>query len=227
MPLPGLELPHRLVWFSQRKFLSVSCFYFKPLNAQGEVTGLPSGTAGGSPEGVCLLKGCDFPFWLQHHRVVLALWVLYESSTNESGRKDVLMEDSWSLSSHNFHSFWLSYNIFKRVLWCSKKLEAHLPEALNNCYLASPPLEAIEVQDLRASGTGVQLLPPEQVTLPCIVSSVWCINSWGLQRSVLKLTLHLHCCGWIVTVTGLITKSLILCFQYNCWHSTLEGTAVE
>lgn len=163
-----------------------------------------------STTGLSLLSGCCMKAALMNQEEKMSWWKIVGS-----------------LSSHNFHSFWLSYNIFKRVLWCSKKLEAHLPEALNNCYLASPPLEAIEVQDLRASGTGVQLLPPEQVTLPCIVSSVWCINSWGLQRSVLKLTLHLHCCGWIVTVTGLITKSLILCFQYNYWHSTLEGTAVE
>lgn len=69
-----------------------------PLNPQ-EVTSLPSGTARGSPEGVCLHRGCDLPFVLQLHRpqgyrrVVLALWVLYESSTNDSGRKDVMMED--------------------------------------------------------------------------------------------------------------------------------------
>lgn len=70
-----------------------------------------------------------------------------------------MMKDD-SLSPRNSHSLWVASDVLLTEGW-DKKPEAYSPKVLSDHCIVSPYVEAINMQNLKAPGSKIQLFQPE------------------------------------------------------------------
>lgn len=80
-----------------------------------------------------------------------------------------MKDDSLILSPHNSHSLWVASDVLlTEESELDKKPEACLPKVLTDHCIISPYVEAINMQNLKASGSRIQLFQSDNAVLYCL-----------------------------------------------------------